>query len=186
MRTPGIYLESTEAAVPFMEALGAWAPVAHEVLVETAGRYQGLITNAELSTIVQERTGIRTTMLLPNWIGKLLVRVGALSRQNGEPLLTALCVDIAQRPGPGYEDAVRESGEPVPEDPDQHAAEQRLLCYRRWAADLPADGGEATLTPKVLAHRNRPSHRAPVTAETPVLCPDCFTVLPKTGTCSYC
>lgn len=181
-----IYRPVTGTTVPYRDALDAWEPVAHDKLVETAHTYRAWISTADLAEEVQEQTGIRTTMLLQNWVGPLLRRVASRAGRDGEPMITALCVDTAQRVGPGYAAAVQDREGALPIDAEQHAAEQRLLCYRKWATDLPADDGSAVLTPRVEAHRERKSRPAARADDTPELCPSCFTVLPRNGTCNYC
>ncbi|MGL5810638.1 MAG: hypothetical protein ACRCYQ_11895 [Nocardioides sp.] len=68
-------------------------------------------------------------------------------------------------------------------DFDDLAADHRLLCYRKYAADLPADGGRPALTPKVAEVRaRRMAHSRPAAK----LCPDHFIELSATGECSLC
>ncbi|QAV71554.1 HNH endonuclease [Salinibacterium sp. UTAS2018] len=55
--------------------------------------------------------------------------------------------------GPGYEGAPRFRAESTASDVDDLAAEHRLLCYKRYAKDLPEDGGQPTLTPQVTVRR---------------------------------
>ncbi|RLQ82368.1 HNH endonuclease [Salinibacterium amurskyense] len=57
--------------------------------------------------------------------------------------------------GPGYERAPRFGAESTASDVDDMAAEHRLLCYKRYAKDLPEDGGQPTLTPQVTVRRRK-------------------------------
>lgn len=70
-------------------------------------------------------------------------------------------------------------------DVDDLAAEHRLLCYQKYADDLPADGGTPTVTPRVAEARARraTSNRADAEAK---LCPIHFVELSTNGLCSFC
>lgn len=164
----------------------AWAEAARPVLLGAARRYNSVVTYKELAAEVQRGTGIRTKQLMHYWIGDVLGRVSATGFRRGEPLLSALCVDAEGSVGAGYAIAVRENYGTTPGDPDDHAAHERLNCYRHFgASDLPADGGRPALTPKLAASRERV--RKAKAAERPArLCPNCHTALPATGQCDYC
>lgn len=95
---PGTYRVADGSRVEFTAAMAAWAPIAYEVLVATASRYRAVITYGELSEEIQERSGIRTRMLLANWIGKLLEYVATEAKIKDEPPLTSLCVHQASTP----------------------------------------------------------------------------------------
>ncbi len=83
------------------------------------------------------------------WIGDVLGRVTDECQSRGEPLLSALCVSVQGSVGEGYADAVERARGTRPADPDDHAANERLSCYRHWeATGLPRDGG----TPLRTAH----------------------------------
>ncbi len=75
-------------------------------------------------------------------------------------------------------------GDP-PADLDQHAAEERLRCYRYFGAVMPSDGGHAQLTPEVTARRRRAAKQAREDAPK-ATCPTCNIVLPAMGHCYYC
>ena len=89
---PGTYRESDLSKVEFSAAIDAWIPLAYEALLSTGQKYNNLITYLELSEYVQSSSGIRTRVLLTNWIGKLLEAVAQLAKANGDPPLTSLCV----------------------------------------------------------------------------------------------
>ena len=163
-----------------------WAAAAYDVLRDAATTYGSTVSYKELSTQIQWLTGIATKQLLHQWVGEVLTRVGARCAAADEPLLPALCVDTRGYVGAGYAGAVAAAHLPVPDDADVHAAEQRLECYRRWASDVPEDGGSA----QVMAPRKvRPAtaKKAPVAEPAPTpTCPTCYMELPLTGGCNYC
>lgn len=167
--------------VSFREAQREWALAARDVLQETAGTYQEYVTYKQLAEEVQTRTGIRTRALMMHWIGAVLGAVAEDCAKRGEPALTALCVHQDGTVGAGYAAAVQALRGQAPTDPDEHAAQERLACYRYFGADLPADGGRATLTPQVARARRLKGETAP-----PPVCPRCFTQLPMTGRCDTC
>ncbi len=186
------------------------------MLVEAAGRYRALVTYKQLATAVQEASGITTSLPMHQWIGDVLLRVTEDCQSRGEPLLSALCVSVQGSVGQGYADAVEQVRGTRPTDPDDHAAHERLSCYRHWeATGLPRDGGTplrtahftpvrkaaarkpavrkaaaSKTTPRAAAPRKvvaRPTAAAEATPSKPVqLCPRCFTQVPASGICDYC
>lgn len=149
-------------------ARAAWAEAARPVLLEAASRYRSLVRYKELATAVQQATGITTTRPIPQWLGDVLGRVGDECHSRGEPLLSALCVTVQGSVGEGYAVAVERAHGTAPEDPDEHAAEERLRCYRHWeAAGLPRDGGTPLRTAHFTTPRKapaaKPAARAPRT-----------------------
>ena len=121
------------------------------MLRDAATSYGATVSYKELASQIQWLTGISTKQLLHQWVGEVLTRVGARCAAADEPLLSALCVDTKGYVGAGYAGALAAAGIPTPDDSDAHAAEQRLECYRRWAGDVPADGGEAqVMAPKKM------------------------------------
>ena len=179
-------------------ARAAWADAARPVLLEAAGRYRALVTYKQLATAVQEATGITTTQLMHQWIGDVLGRVTDECQSRGEPLLSSLCVSVQGSVGQGYADAVEHARGSRPTDPDEHAAHERLSCYRHWdATGLPRDGGTplrtAHFTPVRKPASRKPASRAAAPRKTaprkstaaakpeakPIkLCPTCFTQVP--------
>ena len=120
-----------------------WAKHAYEVLVETAGRYNAVITYSELAEEVQRRSSLRTKSQMRNWIGALLADLVKVNHVRNEPPLASLVVrkDDGQV-GAGYDEALRVAGEAPITDPlerENSAAAARLECYRHWGADVPAD-----------------------------------------------
>lgn len=163
-----------------------WTALAYQQLIRTASTYHETVTYAELAEHVQELSGVRTRMLLPNWIGKLLEEVARKAKRNGAPPLTSLCVHQNGTIGDGYLRAPK-TVDDTPEDGDieMFAARHRLLCYQQYAADVPEGGGEPALTTAEAARRN--AARARSTREAPpALCPSCSTVLPRSRRCDYC
>ena len=179
------------------------------MLLEAAGRYRALVTYKQLATAVQEASGITTAQLMHQWIGDVLGRVTDECQSRGEPLLSSLCVSMQGSVGQGYADAVEHARGTRPTDPDDHAAHERLSCYRHWeATGLPRDGGtplrtahftpvrkatprkataRATTPRKASSPRATTSRAAPKPEPKPVpLCPTCFTQVPASGVCDYC
>jgi hypothetical protein len=169
------------------ESRTAWAEAARPILIDVAHHYHAVITYKELAAEVQRVTGIRTRQLTHYWIGDVLGRVSRDSMSREEPLLSALCVNADGSVGDGYAAGVAAADGEVNGDGDDHAAQQRLACYRFFEApDLPAAGGSAALTPQLAARRTR--LRKARIAEAPAdVCPTCHTQLPATKVCdNYC
>jgi len=179
------------------------------VLLEAAGRYRATVTYKQLAAAVQQASGITTTVPMHQWIGEVLGRVTDECQSRGEPLLSSLCISVQGSVGQGYADAVERARGVRPDDPDGHAAEERLSCYRHWEADgLPRDGGTPLrtahftpvrkagarastprkTTPRATTPRKTVPSRATAKPEPkPVqLCPRCFTQVPASGICDYC
>jgi hypothetical protein len=177
---------SVDAATTGNEAArAAWAVAARQVLMETAQTYNAVVTYKELSAAVMSMSGIHTRQLTHYWIGDVLGRVSAQSEQDHEPLLAALCVNAEGSVGEVYAEGVLQARGTRPEDPDAHAAIERLECYRHFGAEMPRGGGAPTLTPKVKAGRDR-ARRARYAEQVKPLCPKCHTEVPATGLCGYC
>jgi hypothetical protein len=167
------------------QARAGWAIAAREELCETARHYHSVTTYKELSSAVMRTTGVTTKQLVHYWIGDVLGRVSADCSRRGEPLLSSLCVNAEGSVGEGYAIAVVEARGSRPEDPDQHAASERLDCYRHFGADLPPGGGLAALTPKLKSSRDR-ARRARRAEQVAPVCPTCHMELPGTRVCNYC
>lgn len=101
----------------------------------------------------------------------------------GEPPLTSLCVHQDGTIGDGYLRAPRAIADTPDADVEELAAEHRLLCYQRYATDLPADGGSPTLTTQVAQARSKRARSEPAR---PATCPAHYVELSATGVCSDC
>jgi hypothetical protein len=169
------------------ESREAWAEAARPILIEVAQHYHQVIPYKDVAAQVQWITGIRGTQQMHYWIGDVLRRVSVECHRRGEPLLSALCVGSDGGVGERYATAVGATTNDLTDDVDDHAAVQRLACYRYFEApDLPTDGGSAALTPQLSARRARAKKIR--LAEAPVdVCPTCHTQLPATKVCdNYC
>jgi hypothetical protein len=171
--------EVTDArAMTQAEREAVWVPVARELLIDTARTYGAWITYEEIAERVQEATGVRSRVPFRHWIGRLLGAVSDSAVSRGEPHLTALCVHTGdQTIGVGYPWAPADASEAEREDA---ASRDRLECYRRYAADLPADGGVPAFTPKV---RERLDRKAKASESARAVCSVCGIELPATGIC---
>jgi hypothetical protein len=176
----GTYRVSDSERVDFADALEIWVPLARERLIEVAGRYHAVVTHAELAARVQGLSGIRTRWAVPKWIKWLLEGV-ATQGKSDEPPLTSLCVHHDGTMGKLYPQV---GAPPRGTDIEMYAAEHRLLCYQRYASDLPPGGGVAVLTPQVIARRTPKSTKRE--EPEPDRCPVHHTSLPASGQCDYC
>lgn len=200
--------EGTSEAI----ALQRWAREMDDVLLGVAETYHETISEADLATRLQERSGIHTTRPPDRWLTKLLVPLAALHHREGRPALTALVVDRHGWVGERYDELLRAADQLPPHDVEareRHAARARLECYR-WAGSAPADGGEPARVPVAAgrqpgrssrsaasprsATRARsarepaaPARRRVARSDQPVaVCPTCFMALPATGVCDSC
>ena len=183
-RPKGTYRVSDQELVPFDDAKASWAEQARARLVQTAQVYQSVITYKELAEAVQERTGIRTSVLTRKWVGEVLTLVAIDCGRRSEPILSALCVTQEGSVGDGYGETIRAIRGVAPADNDDQAALERLACYQHFGAELPAGGGRPALTPKIQARRNRAMAQRPAVRGRP--CPRCFVEVPVSGTCATC
>ena len=168
------------------EAHAAWAEAARELLLGIARRYHHVMTTKDLAAGAQARTEITATQRTHYWIGDVLALVAADCAKRGEPNLTALCVNAEGSVGDAYAATVAAATGETPDDPDAHAAIERLACYAYFEAPgLPADGGVAVLTPKLSASRSR-MRKATLAARPVESCPRCFMVMPAEGPCNNC
>lgn len=187
MSQPGYRRVADGTSVTAAEAHEIWAREAYSLLVSVARRYNAVITYKELAEKIQETSGIRTRVQLPNWIGQVLRKVLWEAHRRSDPPLTALVVRAKdEMVGEGYKDVLEAAGEPPAQDDsarEWHAAHSRLRCYRHFGAELPPDGGVPTLRPRsqAIAERRRvhPKKR-------PRICPRCSMQLPSTGACDTC
>jgi hypothetical protein len=167
----------------------SWSAAAYDVLVEVAGRYHAVIEYSELGEEVQQRSGVSTRMAIRNWIGGVLELVVQRCHREGLPALTSLVVrKDSGMVGDGYDAVLKVQGIAPHGDVmerEQHAAHARLDCYR-WAraSDLPPDGGQPALAPKLAQKVQR--RRRERSERTVSVCPACFIELPATGQCDNC
>lgn len=181
--------EAPAEPVTAAEGEDVWVAAARPVLTEVAGTYHGLITHTEFAGRLQADTGVRTRSNPSNWIGRVLARVAAEVHAAGEPPLTALVVHgVHGTVGEAYDEVLRlQDADPI-SDPlarEKHAALARMECYRWADATLPADGGNAALSPRydMVVTRERKKNREEAQ---PDICPTCFMAIPPTGECDNC
>lgn len=195
--TATTYREDGGTPVPFGDALKVWAPLGYDRLLAVAEHYNGVITYKELAEHVQAASGIRTRTPAASLVTKLLELCAIQAAHQGEPPLTSLCLRQDGSIGESYWLTPLADDVPVPtitadSDVDMHAAEHRLLCYRRHATDLPEHGGVPSIPEKVELRRERTARKADrdrITARaeaTRAVCPSCFTELPASGVCWQC
>lgn len=183
--SPEVWRDAAEVGVE--ESRAAWAEAARPILIDVAQHYNAVITYKDLAEEAQRVTGVRGSQQMHYWIGDVLGRVSRESFSRGEPLLSSLCVKADGTVGERYAVAVAETTDDLTADADDHAAAQRLACYRFFeASDLPNDGGQPTLTPQLTARRARAKKVR--LAEVPIdVCPSCNQQLPATKVCdNYC
>jgi hypothetical protein len=174
--------------VSVANAMQKWGPVAFEALADSAKTYNGYVTYKGLTDMVQDVTGITYGALVANWVGNVLAYVLDRAQREGLPPLTSLCVSAEGTVGKGYAEVMRAYGKSAPDGVnglDDQAAIDRLECYHYFGAELPAGGGEPTLTPKAKAAREwkRASAKEDLP---PKVCPKHFVTLPATGKCDEC
>ena len=192
----GEWRETSEVGADASRA--AWEEAAREVLLEAARRYRATVTYKDLALEVQRRSGIRTKQLMHHWIGEVLGRTALVNVERDEPLLCSLCVTDDERVGEGYAVAVQAAYGDAPDNPQAHAAKERLECYRFFeAVGLPADGGSVAppkpaTAPRTAAKRTstprQPAVKRPTKpADLPRdICPTCFMAIPRSGVCDNC
>jgi hypothetical protein len=176
-----------EAADIGVEAARAeWAVAARPVLLDAARSYRAVVTYKELAAEVQHRTGVRTKQPIHYWVGDVLDRVSRDCVSRDEPLLSSLCVNTQGSVGVGYGELVLELTGDAPEDPDQHAAQERLECHRFFDAEgLPEAGGAPALVPQLAQARSR-LRKAAASMRPVATCPTCHMALLPTGVCDTC
>ncbi|CUR53911.1 hypothetical protein NOCA2100044 [metagenome] len=183
-----------------------WALAARHLLADVAGDYHAVMTVQELGDGVQQRSRIRTRQAVHYWIGDVLFRVATDCERRREPNLGSLCIRADGTMGDWYADTVLTLRSERVADPDEHAAFERLECYRRNGAELPPGGGEPARTVRVPGSRTRatttrtaagprtpraakaskPARVAKSDAPPPKVCDRCFMALPASGVCDYC
>lgn len=143
-KLPGTYRVEDRSPAPFSAARDVWAELAHEELREVAHRYHAVTTYKELAEKVQERSDVRTRVLLTNWIGKLLEDLATLAKVAGEPPLTALCVRQDGTIGPGYAHLPRRVSRPI---------WGATLNFMQPSIGCSAISGMPSISPRVAAFR---------------------------------
>lgn len=175
--------------VEMKDALDAWEPFAIALLLDTARTYSATTTYGRLATRIQDDAGIEHSPVISNWIGEVLNRVIKYCGAHGTPQLSSLVVREDGLVGDGYLAALKACnanlGEPTHDDLDDHAAKERLECYRYFGAAMPADGGKPSLTPKARAKREYKRAEAKRDVQA-VQCDGCHETLPMTGKCDNC
>lgn len=186
LATPGKGEWQEAADLEQEDVRAAWTVVARDVLGGAAGVYQSVLTFKELAVQIQFHSGIRTAQATHHWIGDVLARLARECADNGEANLAALAVNAQGSVGEAYAESVTALTGTRPADPDDHAAHERLRCYRDHdAIGLPDDNGSRALTPKLAASRSRA--RKAAREERPVnTCPKCNMAIPATGLCDSC
>lgn len=193
----GTYREADGAPVEFADALKVWTPIAYERLLQVAQHYNGLISFKQMAQHVQRESGIRTTATPASMVSKVLDLCAIQAAREGEPPLTSLCLRTDGTVGPGYWQTPTAEDVELPAvtadaDVEMHAAEHRLLCYRKHATDLPEHGGIPRIPEQVEVRRERADRaaersRAAKRDDAPAaICPSCFTQLPANGVCWHC
>lgn len=187
MTTPrGTYRVTDGQPVKTKDARLEWAVAARPILVSLAEQYDATISYRELAEQVQAATGVRTTQLFRYWIGEVLFHVAEGCAQRGDPLLTSLVIRADGTIGDGYMKALQIMGQPVPDDIELAAAEERLRCYRHFGAELPANGGTPRLPEQVRKARARRARSGRSAQSNERVCPTCHLHLPATGVCDTC
>lgn len=176
---------SDGSTVSWADAVAAWAAAGRPVLEAVARSYGSYATYQQIAEAVQHEASITTAVPFRHWIGQVLGAIAAEQRsRSDEPFLTALVVRADGTIGDGYAIPVEDRDDVVPADLEMHAAEERLRCYRHFGAEIPPEGGRATLTREVATRRSNARRNSPPRAR-PV-CPNCFLQLPSTGICDNC
>lgn len=168
---PGTWRSDDGSKVEWSVATKAWADATIRVLRSAGSTYGALVRYSELGEAVQVATGIQTKSLPMNWIGEVLRAITDRPHVDGEPMLSALVVNASGHVGPGYADAVEAREGLRPEDPDFHAAQERLSCYRYLGASVPADA-TPQLSPDLAQRRRADAAKARASAPQPK-CPSC-------------
>lgn len=182
------------------EARATWALAARMRLEEVAREYHAVISTSELGTWVQERSRVRTGQAARHWMPDVLYRTMQDNAERAEPFLASLVIEAQGHIGANYAGLVEHLRGITVTNPDAHAAQERLDCYRHFGADLPAGGGEPGPLPTAAPQpRRTPSASgstrpravrepaAPKKVEkVAAICPTCFMALPASGVCDTC
>jgi CubicO group peptidase (beta-lactamase class C family) len=182
---PAVRRASDGEAVDAQAARQEWAEAARPVLEAVAGTYGATIAYADLADAVQERAGITTEQQVRHWIAPVLQIVSQGCEERSEPLLAALAIRADGNVGPGYATTVGAVRGEKPEDPEMHAAIERLECYRAHGAEVP-ENARPTLTPVEHERRQRAALRASKVIPARPACPTCQMQLLTSGVCGTC
>ena len=186
-----------------------WIKHTYDVLVETASRYNAVITYGTLAEEVQRRSGLHTNAQTRSWVSDLLKMVAQANHLRGEPALASLVVHAKDGlVGAGFEEVLRLEGRAVtdPHEREHRAAVARLECYRRWSDDVPEDAEPTTTMPRQdsasrqggVPHVGAPRQGGAGTASRAAprprsqeerrgsICPTCFMEMPVAGPCPNC
>ena len=136
-------------------AVAAWVQATEALLEGVAATYGGSITYEELAHQLFDATGYRTRMLLGQWIGQVLGPVQAATLTEGKPPLSALVVRAGTGGvGDGYVNHEHPEGF-VSFAERQHAAVDRLTCYRTYCEHVPEDAAPQ-MTSLYIAKQHTP------------------------------
>ncbi|GAB3708940.1 hypothetical protein [Mariniluteicoccus flavus] len=178
--------DTDRSAVPVQVAISEWALAAWDVLEAIAGRWNKTVTEDDLGSEVQRRSGIATSTPTDSWIGPVLSLVAQRSHESRGPALVSLVVDEAGHPVPAFREALGLEGRSAlgAADLAEQARETRLSCHRAYGAKIPRGAAEAApRTPRATK-----AAAAPAKPPNPqrAMCPKCFLEVPVTGVCDNC
>lgn len=180
--TPGTWRDDDPPiAVAWTEAIAAWTEAAVPILETVASHYTGSVTYEQLAEQLFETTGVRTKMLLSNWIGKVLGPVQGTTLAEDKPPLTSLVVTADGAVGKGYINHAHRHGFTADFERQEAAASDRLECYRVYCDHVPEDA-RPHMTALYLAKHTR----QPKAVVQPKICPTCSMMLPVSGQCDDC
>lgn len=140
------------------EANALRSRIAYDILRETATTWGGITTYGQLAAEIETRSGIADTQRRQWWISAVLDGAAKLAVEQDEPPVTALCVNAQGKIGDGYLHAPKIPSASTSPDAELSAAEDRLLCYERFAAPSEAPARRhAVLPPSVQLERRADS-----------------------------
>lgn len=110
-----------------------YADAAEGILIATS-LGSDTITYGSLAERVLEETGIPERRPLHWWIGQILAIVAKRNHDRSQPFLSSLVVRASDgKVGDGYLIPLRQLRGEEPEDAEEHAAIERVRCYRSFA-----------------------------------------------------
>ncbi len=148
--------------------MGMWINEAQRLLVSVA-RDGSVVQFGDFVDLVEARSGVPGTGH-PMWMHKVLQRVARICLKQGQPILSALCINADGTVAGGYAQALPSRGEGI--DVEQHAALERQRCYRHYKnqPDNSVNRRGRQRTPK----QKKPSANSKQ-------CPDCRKSVPADG-----